>query len=121
MPTSRCTSSVPAASGPAVVLSDVVAAVAARLEIRAAIVPMSDEAVRTRVTTAAGELAFQEYFVRERCAPSVTAVTFAGAERARAERARAGGAQRCGRRGHHHLPVQPLSEHRPDPGGARLS
>ena len=65
-------------------LSDVVAAVAARLQIRAAIVPMSDEAVRTRVTTPAGELAFQEYFVRERCAPSVTAVTFAGAARARA-------------------------------------
>ena len=64
-------------------LSDVVAAVAARLGIRAAIVPMSDEAVRTRVTTTHGELAFQEYFVRERCLPTVTAVKFAGADRAR--------------------------------------
>jgi LPPG:FO 2-phospho-L-lactate transferase len=71
-------------------LSEVLAALAARLEIRAAIVPMSDAAVRTRVTTADGELAFQEYFVRERCLPTVTAVKFAGADRARpSERARA--------------------------------
>jgi LPPG:FO 2-phospho-L-lactate transferase len=71
-------------------LSEVLAALAGRLEIRAAIVPMSDEAVRTRVTTADGELAFQEYFVRERCLPTVTAVKFAGAERARpSERASA--------------------------------
>jgi LPPG:FO 2-phospho-L-lactate transferase len=66
------------------------AALAARLEITAAIVPMSDAAVRTRVTTADGELAFQEYFVRERCLPIVTALKFAGADRARVSaRARA--------------------------------
>jgi LPPG:FO 2-phospho-L-lactate transferase len=71
-------------------LSEVMAALAARLEITAAIVPMSDAAVRTRVTTADGELAFQEYFVRERCLPIVTALKFAGADRARVSaRARA--------------------------------
>jgi LPPG:FO 2-phospho-L-lactate transferase len=35
------------------------------------------------VRTAAGELAFQHYFVRERCAPQVTGFRFAGAETAR--------------------------------------
>ena len=31
--------------------------------------PMSDDRVQTRIVTAGGELAFQEYFVRERWAP----------------------------------------------------
>lgn len=46
--------------------------------IQAAIVPMSDERIETRVTTPAGEISFQEYFVKERWAPEVTAVRFAG-------------------------------------------
>jgi LPPG:FO 2-phospho-L-lactate transferase len=60
-------------------LSAVIAAVATRLGIHATILPMSDDPVRTRVSTAAGELAFQHYFVRLRCAPEVTALHFAGA------------------------------------------
>jgi LPPG:FO 2-phospho-L-lactate transferase len=60
-------------------LSAVIASVAARLGIHASILPMSDAAVRTRVSTNAGELAFQHYFVRLRCAPQVTALQFAGA------------------------------------------
>ncbi|MBL8096552.1 MAG: 2-phospho-L-lactate transferase [Anaerolineales bacterium] len=47
------------------------------------VLPMSDEPVRTRVDTEVGELAFQQYFVAQRCAPRATAIRFAGAETAR--------------------------------------
>ena len=50
------------------------------LGVRSTIVPMSDERVETRVKTARGELSFQEFFVKERWAPAVLAVRFAGAE-----------------------------------------
>ena len=40
---------------------------------------MSDAPVRTMIGTADGELAFQHYFVRDRCAPAVTGFRFAGA------------------------------------------
>ena len=46
--------------------------------------PMSDEPVRTIVhTVEQGKLAFQHYFVRERCAPSVTGFEFDGIASAR--------------------------------------
>ena len=64
-------------------LSTFVGDVARRLGITARIVPMSDDPVRTRVRTPEGELAFQDYFVRLRCAPRVTAIRFEGAESAR--------------------------------------
>ncbi len=64
-------------------LSEVTAEVTRRLGIRPRILPMSDERVETRVTTSGGELSFQEYFVRERYRVPVSAVHFAGAERAR--------------------------------------
>ncbi len=64
-------------------LSRIAADVAQRFRIHAAIVPMSDEAVRTRVHTREGVLAFQEYFVRRRCEPAVTALEYAGAAAAR--------------------------------------
>jgi LPPG:FO 2-phospho-L-lactate transferase len=71
-------------------LSAVIADVAARFGITAQVVPMSDQTVATRVLTADGELAFQDYFVRHRCEPRITGVRFAGAEGARlAPRARA--------------------------------
>lgn len=60
-------------------LSAIIAEFAARLGVNAAIAPMSDAPVRTRVRTPEGELDFQDYFVRLRCAPRVTAVTFDGA------------------------------------------
>lgn len=47
------------------------------------ILPMSDDRVETRVETEIGDLAFQEYFVRDRHRPSVRGVRFVGAERAR--------------------------------------
>ncbi len=53
-----------------------------RLDIRAAIVPMSDRPVRTTVLTPDGPLAFQHYFVREQCRPRVTGFRFDGAEAA---------------------------------------
>jgi LPPG:FO 2-phospho-L-lactate transferase len=65
-------------------LSAVIASVASALGIRASVLPMSDDPVRTRVSTSAGELAFQHYFVRLRCAPEVTSLHFAGAEAATA-------------------------------------
>ena len=60
-------------------LSTFTAGVAARLGIKARILPMSDGAVRTIVCTDEGDLAFQDYFVRRRCAPAVRAVRFDGA------------------------------------------
>ncbi len=63
-------------------LSHIIADVAQRYGIHAAIVPMTDEAVRTRVHTREGVLTFQEYFVRRRCEPRVTALEYAGAKTA---------------------------------------
>ncbi|MGH6889248.1 MAG: 2-phospho-L-lactate transferase [Rhizomicrobium sp.] len=68
-------------------LGVVIADFAARLGIRARIIPMSDDAVATRVITEAGELAFQDYFVRRRCEPALRAVKFDGAENARMSQA----------------------------------
>ncbi|MES2492928.1 MAG: 2-phospho-L-lactate transferase [Pseudomonadota bacterium] len=64
-------------------LSDVTAVLARALGIAHAVVPMSDDSVRTIVGTATGEMEFQRYFVAERCAPEVTAMRFAGADAAR--------------------------------------
>ena len=54
------------------------------LAVRSTIVPMSDDRVETRVKTAGGEISFQEFFVKERWAPEVLAVRFAGADKGRA-------------------------------------
>ncbi|MBI2799657.1 MAG: 2-phospho-L-lactate transferase [Gammaproteobacteria bacterium] len=54
-----------------------------RLGIAHSILPMTDAPVRTVVHTAAGALAFQHYFVRDRCEPAVTGFSFAGAADAR--------------------------------------
>lgn len=64
-------------------LSAVTARIAQRLGVAHAVAPMSDDAVRTLLDTDAGPLSFQHYFVRERCAPVVTGVRYAGAEHAR--------------------------------------
>ena len=64
-------------------LSKVTRDLAARFGVRHALLPMSDTPVRTRVKTAAGELAFQDYFVRQRCAPRVSGFRFAGARAAK--------------------------------------
>ena len=46
------------------------------------IMPMSDTPVPTIVHTADGDLAFQHYFVRDRCEPAVTGFTYQGAAEA---------------------------------------
>jgi LPPG:FO 2-phospho-L-lactate transferase len=63
-------------------LSQVTAELCARLGIQHRIVPMSDDKVATQVVTDQGVLDFQDYFVRQRCAPSVRRFQFAGVERA---------------------------------------
>lgn len=64
-------------------LSDVTAHIARRLGVGPAIVPMSDDPVRTFVETETGRLAFQSYFVEHRCGPRVRRIEFAGAATAR--------------------------------------
>ncbi len=63
-------------------LSQVTAEIARRLGVKAAIVPMSNDPVRTKVRTALGELEFQTYFVRRRARDRVLGVRFEGAARA---------------------------------------
>lgn len=64
-------------------LSQVTADLARRLGIGPAIVPMSDDPVRTKVETEDGLLDFQRYFVAEQCRPAARAIGFAGAREAR--------------------------------------
>lgn len=65
-------------------LSSCMRELARLLGVRAAVIPMSDEPIATRVLTEEGTLDFQVYFVARRCAPRVCGVRFDGAERARA-------------------------------------
>lgn len=65
-------------------LSEVTAHLSDALGIRACLMPMSDDAVSTRVLTDDGLLDFQEYFVHRQCQPVVREFTFAGADTARA-------------------------------------
>lgn len=50
--------------------------------VRAQIVPMSDDSVRTRISTPNGWLGFQEFFVREKFQVEVLDVCYEGADRA---------------------------------------
>jgi LPPG:FO 2-phospho-L-lactate transferase len=60
-------------------LSDITAELCGRLGIRHSVLPATDASLRTMVDTDAGELAFQDYFVRRRCEPAVRGFRFAGA------------------------------------------
>jgi LPPG:FO 2-phospho-L-lactate transferase len=64
-------------------LSEVTRDLCARLGVRHAVVPMSDDPVRTLVHTDRGALEFQHYFVRDRCEPRVQRLEYRGAESAR--------------------------------------
>lgn len=64
-------------------LTEVTAALARQVGIEHAILPMSDDPVRTVVHTDTGSLAFQHYFVRDRCEPAVTGFEFSGGANAR--------------------------------------
>jgi len=54
-----------------------------RFHVTTRVLPMTDDFVRTRFTTEAGELSFQEYFVRERLQPRLLGIVFAGLASAR--------------------------------------
>ncbi len=64
-------------------LTDVQAEIAAALGARAAVLPMCDEPVRTRLRTPGGWLELQEYLVREHAEPAVNEVELSGIEQAR--------------------------------------
>ncbi|HMI82634.1 MAG TPA: 2-phospho-L-lactate transferase [Polyangiaceae bacterium] len=64
-------------------LAEVTEGLCRRFGVKSRIVPMSNEQVRTRVKTPSGWLDFQEFFVRDRCAPEVFDVAYEGADRAR--------------------------------------
>lgn len=63
-------------------LTQVISDVAKSMGITASILPMTDQSVRTLVNTPHGQLAFQEYFVRDRCEPEVNGFEFAGINQA---------------------------------------
>ena len=65
-------------------LSEVTSEITAALKVRSALVPMSNERVRTRICTPSGELEFQTYFVKRRARDRVTAMRFEGASEAAA-------------------------------------
>jgi LPPG:FO 2-phospho-L-lactate transferase len=68
-------------------LTDLTAAVARQLGIRAQIYPATDDVLRTMVHTPDGVLEFQRYFVERRCEPKVMRIDFHGAAQAQTTRA----------------------------------
>jgi LPPG:FO 2-phospho-L-lactate transferase len=63
-------------------LSDTTSYIAQKLGVRSRILPMSDMRVETRIDTPAGDLSFEEYFVKRWYQDPVNAVRFAGASEA---------------------------------------
>jgi LPPG:FO 2-phospho-L-lactate transferase len=64
-------------------LSGTFARLAEALGVEVLLLPVTDDPVRTRLTTDAGELDFQTWFVRRRHADAVLGVSYDGAETAR--------------------------------------
>ncbi len=64
-------------------LADATASMAAALDIPSHLIPATNERLRTRIATDAGELDFQAYFVQRRQRDEVRAVRFHGADAAR--------------------------------------
>ncbi len=65
-------------------LSQVTAEIASAFGLSVNLLPVTDDPVQTRISTADGrDLHFQEYWVGERARPTVTSVRLAGAEQAR--------------------------------------
>ncbi|MFH1140174.1 MAG: 2-phospho-L-lactate transferase CofD family protein, partial [Chloroflexota bacterium] len=59
-------------------LSEVTRYLCGKLGVKPTLAPMSDDPVRTIVETDQGNLAFQDYFVKYRCEPSIRSVRFEG-------------------------------------------
>ena len=64
-------------------LSAITAEICARLGVEATVLPMTDEPVRTRITTATGEKTFQEYLVRDGASEEITRIEMLGIDSAR--------------------------------------
>lgn len=64
-------------------LTAVTAEICARLGVEATLLPMSDDPVRTRITTPGGVRTFQEYLVRDGAAEEITAIELVGIAEAR--------------------------------------
>lgn len=64
-------------------LSQVTGELARARGVKARVLPMTDQTVRTVVSTDAGDLAFQEYLVKKRARPRVKAVRYRGARSAK--------------------------------------
>jgi LPPG:FO 2-phospho-L-lactate transferase len=62
-----------------VLLTEVTRMICSQLGVKAQVLPMSDQSIRTIVHTRDGrKLGFQEYFVKEQCQPEVTQFEFIG-------------------------------------------
>jgi LPPG:FO 2-phospho-L-lactate transferase len=64
-------------------LTEATAHIARGFGIRVNVIPMSDDPVRTRISTDDGELSMQEWFVGQRCQPAVRGMRLEGIESAR--------------------------------------
>ncbi len=64
-------------------LSQVTKKLSAALGVKIEIVPMADSSVATTILTDDGPLAFQHYFVRDKCNPKVKGFKFEGLDKAR--------------------------------------
>ncbi len=63
-------------------LTEATAEIARRLGVSARVLPMSNDRVQTRLQTPAGDLSFEEYFVKRRFQDEVYSVRFEGAQEA---------------------------------------
>lgn len=64
-------------------LTAITAEICARLGVEATLLPMTDDPVRTRITTPAGVRTFQEYLVKHGAAEEIEAIAMVGIEQAR--------------------------------------
>jgi LPPG:FO 2-phospho-L-lactate transferase len=64
-------------------LTQVTAEICASLGVEAALLPMTDDPVRSRITTPDGPRTFQEYLVRDGASAEITAIRMEGIEAAR--------------------------------------
>jgi LPPG:FO 2-phospho-L-lactate transferase len=64
-------------------LTEITLELSKHLGIEARLLPMSDDPVRTYVTTAEGAVTFQDYFMQLGCEPTVSGFQYAGASDAR--------------------------------------
>jgi len=64
-------------------LSAITADICRAFNLGPTVLPMTDDPVRTIIHSGEETIAFQDYFVRQKCAPPVSALSFAGAAAAR--------------------------------------